>query len=227
MPDKERILVSWSGGKDSALALHETLKTGRYEIAALLTTVTKDYDRISMHGVRRALLEQQVLSLGFPLEKVLISPNSSNEEYETRMKGALEKYRDGGVSSVVFGDLFLEDIRKYREERLGRLDMSGIFPLWKKDTTKLARTFLERGFRAVICCVDAQTLDGKFVGREFDERFLSDLPATVDPCGENGEFHSFVYEGPIFARPIHPIRGEIVLRDDRFWYCDLLDREIP
>lgn len=218
----EKILVSWSGGKDSTLALFEIQKTGNFEICALLTTVTEDYDRISMHGVRRELLEQQTRSLGYPLEKVLISKNATNKEYESKMRATLERYKAEGVSRVVFGDLFLEDIRKYRDERLAELEMAGIYPLWKRNTSELAREFIRLGFKAAISCVDSKALDGKFVGREFDEQFLADLPLTADPCGENGEFHSFVYAGPIFKENIPFSRGEIVFRDNRFYYCDLL-----
>jgi uncharacterized protein (TIGR00290 family) len=217
-----RVILSWSGGKDSALALYEIQKTRSYEILALLTTVTEDYDRISMHGVRRVLLERQAASLGYPLEKVPISRDASNGEYESRMREVLAKYLNLGVTSVVFGDIFLEDVRKYREGNLSKIGMRGIFPLWKRDTYELARTFINLGFKAVITCVDSIVLDKKFVGRVFDERLLSELPSTVDPCGENGEFHSFVYSGPIFQYPIPHTIGEIVLRDNRFYYCDLM-----
>jgi uncharacterized protein (TIGR00290 family) len=217
-----RVILSWSGGKDSALALYEIQKTRSYEILALLTTVTEDYDRISMHGVRRVLLERQAASLGYPLEKVPISKDASNGEYESRMREILAKYLNLGVTSVVFGDIFLEDVRKYREGNLSKIGMRGIFPLWKRDTYELARTFISLGFKTVITCVDSTVLDKKFVGRVFDERLLSELPSTVDPCGENGEFHSFVYSGPIFQYPIPHTIGEIVLRDNRFYYCDLM-----
>lgn len=218
----EKILFTWSGGKDSAMALYELQKVRNYEILALLTTVTADYDRISMHGVRNALLEQQIESLGFPLEKINISKSSSNEEYETKMKNALLRYQGQGVSSVAFGDIFLEDLRKYREENLSRIGLKGIFPLWKRDTTALAHTFIDLGFKAVITCIDSKCLDKSFVGRVFDKQFLIELPSNVDPCGENGEFHSFVYAGPIFNKEISFINGEIVLRDNRFYYCDLI-----
>ena len=219
----EKVLFGWSGGKDSAMALREVLRGGKYEIAALLTTVTEDYDRISMHGVRRVLLEKQASNLGLALEKVLISKSASNAEYERNMKLVLEKYRSLGVSSVVFGDIFLEDLRKYREDKLKEVDFKGIFPLWKRDTRKLAEEFISAGFRAVVTCVDSKVLDGNFAGREFDGSFLADLPAGVDPCGENGEFHSFVYEGPIFREKIALSRGEVVLRDNRFYFCDLVN----
>ena len=219
----EKVLFGWSGGKDSAMALREVLRGGKYEIAALLTTVTEDYDRISMHGVRRVLLEKQASNLGLALEKVLISKSASNAEYERNMKLVLEKYRSQGVSSVVFGDIFLEDLRKYRENKLKEANFRGIFPLWKRDTRKLAEEFISAGFRAVVTCVDSKVLDGNFAGREFDGSFLADLPAGVDHCGENGEFHSFVYEGPIFREKIALSRGEVVLRDNRFYFCDLVN----
>ncbi len=217
----EKVLFSWSGGKDSALALYEICKTGKYEISALLTTVTEDYDRVSMQGVRRVLLEKQTESLGYNLEKIFISKKSSNEEYEFKMRGVLERYLKLGVSHVVFGDVFLEDVRRYRDENLDKLGMKGIYPLWKLDTTDLAHRFIDLGFKAIITCVDSKTLDRKFVGKLFDEQFLSELPPKVDPLGENGEFHSFVYEGPIFRERISYTRGEVVLRDNRFYYCDL------
>lgn len=222
MPMIEKVLFTWSGGKDSAMALYELQMTQGYEVATLLTTVTEGYDRISMHGARRVLLEQQAESLRLPLEKLYISRNSSNEEYEAKMEERLIHYRSQGVFSVVFGDIFLEELRKYREENLAKIGMKGIFPLWKRDTTELAHTFIDLGFKAVITCVDSNVLDKKFAGRVFDERFLSELPATVDPCGENGEFHSFVYDGPIFRERIPHRKGEVVLRDNRFFYCDLL-----
>jgi len=218
----ERVLFTWSGGKDSAMSLYELQKDGRYEIVSLLTSVTEGYDRISMHGVRRVLLEQQAQSLGLPLEMLYITRNSSNEEYEAKMKDKLLQYKNHGVSSVVFGDIFLEDLRKYRESNLAQVGMKGIFPIWKRDTTELAHTFIDLDFKAVITCVDSNVLDGKFVGRYFDSQFLSELPAKVDPCGEKGEFHSFVYDGPIFHERIRFRRGKIVLRDNRFYFRDLI-----
>ena len=217
----ERVLLTWSGGKDSAMALHALQSSGAYEVVALLTTVTEQYDRVSMHGVRTALLERQADSLGLPLEKVYIGANASNDEYEARMRDKLAYYQARGVSSVAFGDLFLEDVRRYREENLSRVGMKGLFPLWGRDTSELAHSFIDLGFKAVITCVDSNLLDGAFVGRDFDREFLSELPAAVDRCGENGEFHSFVYEGPLFRSGILYERGEIVLRDSRFYYCDL------
>ncbi len=218
----EQILFSWSGGKDSALALHEIQKSGKYRIAALLTTVTQDYDRVSMHGVRRVLLEQQAESLGLPLEQILITNHATNAEYETEMRALLEKYKKLGVNAVVFGDIFLEDLKKYREDNLAQIGMRGLFPIWKRGSRELARAFIALGFQAITTCVDSQHLDREFVGRLFDEQFLSELPASVDPCGENGEFHSFAFDGPIFRKKIGIAQGEVVLRDNRFYYCDLL-----
>ncbi len=215
-------IVSWSGGKDSALALHELAKTKNYEVVSLLTTITEDYHRTSIHGLRQILLERQAQSLGLALEKVFISKNTSNEEYESKMREVLAKYLTAGISSVVFGDIFLEDVRKHREEKLSEIGMRAIFPIWERDTTELARTFIDSGFKAVIICVDSNVLDKMFVGRVFDEQFLSEIPSTVDPCGENGEFHSFVYDGPIFGERILHTIGEVVLRENRFYYCDLI-----
>ncbi len=218
----EKVLVSWSGGKDCVLVVNELLKTNHYQIMALLTTITKDYDRISMHGVRRVLLEQQASSLGIPLEKVFISKNISMEEYDTKMEKILLKYLKNGVSSVVFGDIFLDDVRKYRDENLSKIGLNGIFPLWKRDTDELARNFIDLGFKAIITCVDSNILEKSFVGRAYSAQFLNELPSNVDPCGENGEFHSFVYEGPIFKEKILYALGNIVLRNKRFYYCDLI-----
>lgn len=219
---KEKVLFTWSGGKDSAMSLYELQSTQSYKVLALITTVTKDYDRISMHGVRSILLERQAESLFLPFEKIYITKNASNEEFESRMKDKLLYYQSQGVFSIAFGDIFLEDLRKYREENLSKIGMKGIFPIWKKNTTELAHKFIDLGFKAVITCIDSKVLDKSFAGREFDRQFLSKLPHTVDPCGENGEFHSFVYDGPIFRKEISHQKGEVVLRDNRFYYCDLI-----
>ncbi len=219
---KEKVIFSWSGGKDSALALYELQKTKNYEIVSLLTTITQDYDRISMHGVRTILLEMQAESLGIPLEKVFITKDATNEQYERKMSEVMAKYPVAGISSVVFGDIFLEDLRKYREDNLSKIGMKGIFPIWKRNTAELAHEFIESGFKAVITCIDSNLLDRMFIGRTFDEQFLSELPSAVDPCGENGEFHSFVYDGPIFQQRILHTTGEVVLRENRFYFCDLL-----
>ena len=219
---KEKVIVSWSGGKDSALALYELQKTKNYEIVSLLTTITQDYDRISMHGVRTILLEIQAESLGLPLEKVFITKNTTNEQYDSKMWEVTAKYPAAGISSVVFGDIFLEEIRKYRENNLSKIGMKGIFPIWKMNTSDLAHEFIESGFKAVITCIDSNLLDRMFIGRTFDEQFLSELASTVDPCGENGEYHSSVYDGPIFRQKILHTTGKVVLRENRFYYCDVL-----
>jgi uncharacterized protein (TIGR00290 family) len=217
----KKVLMSWSGGKDSCLALYEIQNTGEQPIAALLTTVTRDYDRISMHGVRRVLLEKQAASLGLPLHQILISKGATNEEYETRLIEAVSTYRDEGIDSIVFGDLFLEDIKTYRDQFLARHDLLGIYPVWMRDTTEFIKEFIELGFRAVLTCVDSKALDESFAGRVIDHDFLASLPANVDPCGENGEFHTFVFDGPNFAQPVDLYVGETVSRDG-FWFCDLL-----
>jgi uncharacterized protein (TIGR00290 family) len=219
---KEKVILSWSGGKDSALALYELQKTKSYEIVSLLTTITQDFDRISMHGVRTILLEMQAESLGLPLEKVFITKDITNEQYERKMWEVMAKFLAAGISSVVFGDIFLEDLRKYREDNLSKIGMKGIFPIWKRNTTVLAKGFIESGFKAVITCIDSNLLDKMFIGRTFDELFLSELASGVDPCGENGEFHSFVYDGPIFRDRILHTTREVVLRENRFYYCDVL-----
>ena len=218
---REKVIVAWSGGKDSALALYEVLNSGSYEVLELLTTVTKDYDRISIHGVRRVLLEQQAKALRIPLEEMFITKGASDAEYEGELLKTLKRHRDNGVFSVVFGDIFLEDVRKYREQILAKAGMNGVFPLWKRDTKKLGQMFITLGFKAIITSIDSNVLGKSFAGREYEEKFLSDLPANVDPCGENGEFHSFVYDGPIFRERVLFTKGEIVLRENRFYYCDL------
>ena len=219
----EKVVISWSGGKDSALTLYELQGSGEHLIHSLLVSMTEEYDRISTHDVRRALLEQQVESLGYPAHQLLIPKGVSNDVYEQRTKEALTRYRGLGVSLVAFGDIFLEDVRRYREERiLSQVGMKGVFPLWKRDTTDLARSFIALGFKAITTCVDSRALGKEFVGRDFDEGFLEELPSHVDPCGENGEFHSFVYDGPMFKRPVPFVPGEITLREERFYYCDLM-----
>jgi uncharacterized protein (TIGR00290 family) len=217
----EKVLFSWSTGKDSALALHELQKRNEFDILALITTVTDDYNRVSMHGVRRELLHQQAAALGLPLREIGISKNASNDEYENKMQQVLVSAQAEGATAVVFGDIFLEDLRKYREEKLAQLGLRGIFPLWKRDTHALASEMIDLGFKAIVTCVDTQVLGQEFSGRLIDTQFLQDLPEKIDPCGENGEFHTFAYAGPIFRQPIGFEVGEKVLRDGRFYYCDL------
>jgi uncharacterized protein (TIGR00290 family) len=215
------ILVSWSGGKDSCLALYELKKLKAFDIAGLITTVTEDYDRVSMHGVRRVLLERQADVMGLPLHQVLISKDATNVEYEERMAAALSKYAQVGVDSIAFGDLFLQDIRAYREQFLERLQMKPMFPVWQRNTSEFVRDFVGLGFKAVITCVNAQLLDESFAGRMIDNDFLQALPDHVDPCGENGEFHTFVFDGPLFTEPVEFSLGERVLRGT-FWFRDLV-----
>jgi uncharacterized protein (TIGR00290 family) len=226
MPGPEPILFCWSGGKDSALALHSLLRQGTVRVAALLTTVTEGYDRISMHGVRRELLQRQADSLRLPLHEVFIPPQCANPVYEARMEAALRHYLGQGIGRVAFGDIFLEDLRVYRERNLARLEMQAIFPLWKRDTRELIREFHASGFRAVTACIDPRVLDASFAGRELDASFFADLPPNADPCGENGEFHTFVFDGPIFTRPVEFTVGEVVQRD-AFVFCDLLPGKFP
>jgi uncharacterized protein (TIGR00290 family) len=217
----ETILFCWSGGKDSAMALHTLFQQKQFQVVALLTTVTESYDRIAMHGVRRELLVRQAESIGLPLHEVFIPPQCVNPIYEERMEEALRLFYNQGVRTVAFGDIFLEDLRAYREKNLTRMGMTAIFPIWKRDTRELIRRFHEQHFRAIAACIDTKVLDPSFAGRELDESFFKDLPAQADPCGENGEFHTFVFDGPIFQSPV-PIRtGEIVDRDG-FVFCDLL-----
>ena len=222
--DREPVVLSWSGGKDSALALAALRDDPRVEVVALMTSVTRGYDRISIHGVRRALLEAQVASTGLPLVEVTLEPQCSNDAYETAFLDAVERMRRAhpGVRTIAFGDLFLEDVRAYREDLLRRAGLTGRFPLWGRDTRQLAHEFVSTGFVAHLACVDTTQLDARFAGRPFDDSLLAELPAGVDPCGERGEFHTFVSAGPIFAGPIGVSCGEIVLRDDRFAYCDIV-----
>ena len=215
------ILLCWSGGKDSALALSELQQRAEWNVVGLLTTVTEGDDRISMHGVRRELLHRQAEALGLPLTEVAIARGANNAEYEARMGNTFSHFRDRGVSTVAFGDIFLEDLKQYREAQLARLGMVCQFPLWGRDTRELIDSFLTRGFRAMTAVVDPRALDRRFVGREIDTAFVNELPANVDPCGENGEYHSFVFDGPNFRRPVPVVAGEIVARDS-FLFCDLL-----
>jgi uncharacterized protein (TIGR00290 family) len=215
--------MCWSGGKDSALAYYELRQSAAHEVVALLTTMTRDVDRISMHGVRRELLERQGAALGMPVEEVWITQGASNAEYEAQMDAALARFRRDGVSMVAFGDIFLEDLRIYRERNLARLGMQALFPIWKRPTSELIAAFLGLGFRSTTCCIDTRKLDDSFVGREIDELFVRALPADVDPCGENGEFHSFTWSGPIFGEDI-PIRFGETVRRDSFLFCDLLTK---
>jgi len=218
---QQSVLVSWSGGKDSCMALREIQNYPDLRVEALLTTITQDYDRVSMHGVRRELLERQADSLGIPLHQILISRSASNAEYEMRMAETFAVYRERGTNQIAFGDLFLEEIRAYRERMLTEQGMHGLYPVWGRNTLVLIREFIRQGFKTAVVCVDPKQLDPSFLGRVIDQNFLSRLPAGVDPCGENGEFHTFVFDGPIFRYPIKVEFGERVCRDS-FWFCDLV-----
>lgn len=220
-----RMVLSWSGGKDASLALAELRERDGVEVVELLTTVGADTGRVTMHGVRRELIERQADAVGVPLRVVELPPDPSNDEYEAVMDEVHADYEARGIDRVAFADLLLEDVREYREEQLADTDLDGWWPVWGRDTTAVARDFLDRGFRATVACVDSEHLDASFAGREYDDQFLRDLPDGVDPCGENGEFHTFVWDGPVFSEPIRVEVGETVTREvkwSEFHYADLL-----
>ncbi len=221
---REPVILSWSGGKDSSLTLASLRADPRYEVVALLTSVTRGYDRVSIHGVRRELLDAQVAALGLPLVEIEIEPQSSNSAYEAAFGDALNRLNMSfpTAKTMAFGDLFLGDVRAYREQALSSTGFSALFPIWGRDTGELAEAFIDAGFVAHLVCVDTQQLAAEFAGRQFDRSLLAELPSAIDPCGERGEFHTFVSGGPIFDRPIGVARGETVLRDGRFAFCDLL-----
>jgi uncharacterized protein (TIGR00290 family) len=220
----EKVIVSWSGGKDCTLSLYEIQRSGDYQVASLLTTINEYYDRVSMHGIRRVLLEQQAQALGLPLIKVLIPQECSEEEYESRMMDVLSQAKAEGVNKVVFGDIFLEWLRERRERNLARLGMTSILPIWGRDTLELTKSFISLGFKAVITCVNAELMSKSFLGKVLDENLLSKLPAGVDPAGENGEFHSFVFDGPMFSRSI-PFTMDRAVTRDSYHFRDLLPVE--
>jgi uncharacterized protein (TIGR00290 family) len=216
---RPKALVSWSSGKDSALALHEARRD--LDVAGAITTVSTAFGRVSMHGVREALLDQQLAALGLPCRKVGIPSPCSNEIYEQELTRALLEAKREGVTHLIFGDLFLEEIRAYRERLLSPLGFELVFPLWQRNTAALAREMIAQGIGAVLTCIDPRKLDRSFAGRTFDESLLGDLPADVDPCGENGEFHTFVTRGPMLSRSLDVTAGEVVERDG-FVFADLL-----
>lgn len=228
---KAKAIMNWSGGKDSALALQAIWQAGEFEVVGLLTTVNEAYGRVTMHGVRESLLEQQAEALSLPLTKVFVPEQVNMEVYDTLMRRHLRPLVEAGVTHAIFGDIFLEDLREYRVKRLAEINLSGVFPLWQQETAVLAQKFRDDGFRAYTVCVNAKVLDKSFVGRELNDDFFQSLPDGVDTCGENGEFHSFVFDGPIFKKRIACRVGEIVYRnlgeendtfDTGFWYADLL-----
>ena len=216
----KKVALSWSSGKDSAWSLHLLRQDPSVEVVALITTINEQFDRVAMHAVRRELLEQQAASAGLPLWKVPLPWPCSNEQYEARMRDVCARAVAQGVSAIAFGDLFLADIRSYREKKLEGTGLEPIFPVWQIPTCELALRMIAAGLRAKITCIDPKILPPELAGREFDEAFLADLPATVDPCGENGEFHSFVYDGPMFRHPVQVQAGEVVERDG-FVFADL------
>lgn len=218
---KERVALGWSGGKDSCLALWKIRGEDRQEVALLLTTCTEGFRRVSMHGVRCSLLNRQAEALGLPCHKVFIPKACSNECYENRFSEACVQLKAAGITRVAFGDLFLADIRAYRDQMLARIGMSAMYPVWGLDTLQLARDFIRLGFRATIVCVDTTKLDASFAGRAFDASMVADLPEGADPCGENGEFHTFVHDGPVFTRPVYYRPGAAVQRG-QFRFADLL-----
>jgi uncharacterized protein (TIGR00290 family) len=222
--NKTPVALAWSGGKDSAMALAALRSDPGIDVVALVTTMTQEHDRISIHGVRRSVLEAQVAAVGIALVEVPIPAAASNAIYEQALASALAGLRrqHPALRHLAFGDLFLADVRAYRERLLAGLDWEPLFPLWGSDTTQLAHEFVERGFRAILTCVDTTQLGAEHAGREFDPALLAALPDGVDPCGENGEFHTCVYAGPIFPQPLPLRTGERVLRDGRFQYCDVL-----
>jgi uncharacterized protein (TIGR00290 family) len=216
--------LAWSGGKDSSLALAALQADPGIEVVALVTTITGDFDRISIHGVRRSVLEAQVRSIGLPLIESILPAAASNAVYEEALAGTLTQLRRRmpDVQHLAFGDLFLSEVRAYRERVLPQFGWTPVFPLWGRDTGRLAREFIEAGYRAVLTCVDTTQLGAEFAGRDFDEALLDELPAGVDPCGERGEFHTCVYDGPVLREPLVLRTGDRILRDGRFMYCDLL-----
>lgn len=219
------VLLAWSGGKDSTLALERLRADPGYRVVGLLTTVTAVYERIAIHGVRRSILQRQAEALGLALIEATIPPQASNDVYEAAFADALTRARstEPALDAIAFGDLYLADVRAYREALLQRLGWRGVYPIWGENTAEVARRFIACGYRAILSCVDTQQIDAAFCGRDFDAALLADLPASCDPCGENGEFHTCVYAGPMFARPIALARGERVLRDGRFEYVDLIE----
>ncbi|MDW8051931.1 MAG: ATP-binding protein [Armatimonadota bacterium] len=222
---KPRVALSWSAGKDSTLALHELLSQ-RYKVVCLLTTLTEGYNRVTMHGVRRELVLLQARSLGIDLLEVWLPPNASNAIYEQRMAEALTRLKeDYKVEAVAFGDVWLEDVRRYREERMAGTGIEVLFPLWGENPATLVERFLKLGYKAVICMVDGEQADpSALLGRELSFELLQSLPEAVDPAGERGEYHTFVYNGPLFQFPIQFELGQVVVRDDRFHYVDLVPR---
>ncbi|MGH2644823.1 MAG: diphthine--ammonia ligase [Chitinophagaceae bacterium] len=226
--------INWSGGKDAAFSLFKMQQNSSFSIDYLLTNVSASYDRISMHGVRKELLLKQAHAIGIPLQIIYLPEQADMQIYNRLIEDKLMEFSKKGIRYAIFGDIFLEDLRKYREEQLSTVGVKAVFPLWKKNTTDIIKEFLDAGFKAIITCVNARLLNRSFAGREISLNLLNDLPVDVDPCGENGEFHSFVFDGPVFKNPVKFVKGEIIERtypvpenkeitwDNRFYFCDLL-----
>jgi len=208
-----KAFFNWSGGKDSALALYHAKKSGLYSVEKLLTNINGKHRRISMHGVRQELLEQQAESIGLPLQKILLPEEPSMQEYEQQMNENLLTLKSENFTHAIFGDIFLEDLKNYREKQLATLGLNAVFPIWKRDSIELIHEFIDLGFQTILVCIKANLLPKEFAGRIIDNEFLKDLPKKVDPCGENGEFHTFVFDGPIFSKPINFIKGEVVYKE--------------
>jgi uncharacterized protein (TIGR00290 family) len=230
-----KAFFNWSGGKDSALALWKILQDKKLKIEYLLTSINRTHDRVSMHGVRRELLETQAASIQIPLATVELPAEPSMQEYENEMMKKVNWLKDQGITKGIFGDIFLEDLRIYRETKLATAGIECVFPIWKKNTSDLVHEFIHAGFKAIVVCVNEKFLDKSFCGRIINESFCRDIPADVDACGENGEFHSFVYDGPIFSHPVRFRKGEVVYKQYKapetldgisenpgFYFCDLL-----
>jgi uncharacterized protein (TIGR00290 family) len=233
-------IFNWSGGKDSTLALHRVLAEKKFDVKYLLTTLSEKYQRISMHGVREALLEEQAASIGIPLKKIYLPEHASMITYNEIMEQTMKEIASENIHDAIFGDIFLEDLKKYREEQLSKVGFTAHFPLWKENSKALLNEFLDLGYKTILVCINEKQLDKSFAGRVIDQSFINDLPEPVDPCGENGEFHSFVFDGPIFKQPISFTKGEVVRRsyiptdgdncfsnnplpyDTGFYYCDLI-----
>lgn len=241
----KKAYINWSSGKDAAFALYKVQKEGEYDVQKLVSTINTETRRVSMHGLRVGLMQEQADAIGIPLQLIKLDGNVSMQTYNDLMEMETEKLLDEGLNYSIFGDIFLEDLREYREKQLGEIGIKAVFPLWKKDTSQLMQEFLEAGFKAIVVSVNAAKLDKSFCGRLLDESFLKDLPSDVDPCGENGEFHTFVYDGPIFRKPISFEIGKVVEKnytssgdedddcfsdekeswDTRFFYCDLIPKK--
>lgn len=232
MANPAQAYMNWSGGKDSALCLYKAMQSGSYNITHLLTSLNAVHNRISMHGVRRSLLEMQAHAIGLPLHTIELTEQPSMPDYEAAMLAKVQQLQQAGCTHAIFGDIFLEDLRTYREQKLQQQGIACAFPLWKQDTTELVYEFIQLGFKTMVVCVNSQYLDKSFCGRVIDEDFLRDLPTNVDPCGENGEFHSFVFGAPVFKQPIPVLKGDIVYKEYAapsagekpygFYFCDLL-----